>query len=278
MRLVAADAHGRRRRYAHHVRRRAVESRARDRGCGGEARPSLRPRRQRRATGAADGNALLASCSAPRSRYVAVARGRDARDGSRGGRSCAAGRRAVCHPARRVHAARCGGIRHAVTELLEADSAARRHRPRLVVRRHAGGSGRGLRAGGCAHASHRHQRRRAGGGADDDVRRILAGLDRALGTSDGTLARPTRDRRRRRLRRRGYGVPTPESTRSPRSLPRAPRHFSSIRPTRPRRWPGSSRASARGAFATPDGAVLAHRRAGRALRVRGTVKADRRDS
>ena len=55
MRLVAADALARRRRHADHVRRRAVEPRARDGGGRGEAGLALRPRRQRRRARAADG-------------------------------------------------------------------------------------------------------------------------------------------------------------------------------------------------------------------------------
>ena len=111
----------------------------------------------------------------------------------------------------------------------------RRHRPRVLVGRHAGRAGRRVLLAGVP-------TRVIGISADESAR--LAQRD---GESPARGAGAAARRRRRPLRRRGrrggrpfvgegYGVPTAAS-REALELARGARASSSITPTRPRRWP-----------------------------------------
>ena len=135
------------------------------------------------------------------------------------------------------------GFALAIGELRRADAGARRHRPRDVVGRHAGGPGRRLpRCSACrrassasaptnpprvaaAHGARDHQRHR---------RRCSASIRRSL-------ARGTAIEVDDRFVGDGYGIPTPRVDARRSSWRRGPRASFSIRPTPPRRWPASSR-------------------------------------
>ena len=150
---------------------------------------------------------------------------------------------------------------HAVAELLRADPAARRHRPRLVVGRHAGRARRRLRPRRRQDAGHRHQRRRA-----------------ARGARRRDPAHPRRPRRPARATERerfdsadvdvdddfvgdGYGVPTPASARRS-SCWRGPKRSSSIPTYTAKAMAGLIAAFAPASSARTRRALLAHRRTG----------------
>ena len=108
---------------------------------------------------------------------------------------------ALRHPDRRLDAARCGRLRPRCRRAAGADSASRRHHPRLVVGRHAGRARRRLRPRRRQDAGRRHQRRRAARGADGGD----PAHPRRPRRSDRHRSRTVRRRRRhrrRRLRRR----------------------------------------------------------------------------
>ena len=269
MRLVAADAQCAAGRHADHVRRRAVEPRPRHRGGGGQAGHALHPRRQRRPARSTD-RERAARRAARRRRPLRRRRARSAR--RRWTRAADevrhAGEPAVRDPARRLDAARRRGVRARGRGAARADPTSRRHRPFDLVRRHAGRAGRRLRACRLRNARDRHQRRRAGGGA-----RRPASANSARRPGDAAR------RRRRSLRlaprskwtiassAAGYGVPTPESREAIELAARTEALF--LDPTYTAKAMAGLIARVRsGAFSDArHGALLAHRRAGGAVRV-----------
>ena len=253
----------RRRRHADHVRRRAVESRARDGRGGRQARPALHSRRERRAAGAADRERAAGSAAGRRGALRRVTRGARAGDG-RGGRRRlrATGRRPFVIPLGASTPLGAAAYALAVGELVDADRAARRHRPLDLVWRDAGRARRRLPAARARDARHRHQRRRsvadagsrdsanprgprgAARGAAEGRSRTPADRGRRHASSaTATASRPGVGRRRSRLCARTRGaVPRPDvygegHGRADRARPRAAR-------------------------CRPTGAVLAHRRTG----------------
>ena len=159
LRIVAAAGAARGRRHADHVRRRPVESRARDRCICRTPWPSRGARRERLAPRQTDGQ--RAARSVARRRGALRAFPRRARSGDAGHRRPPSrGRpKAVRHSAGRIDAA--SGPRRtplAVAELLSQIEPPH-HRPFHLVWRNAGGSRCRLSPGRHRHARRRHQRR-----------------------------------------------------------------------------------------------------------------------
>ena len=166
---------------------------------------------------------------------------------------------------RRVDAARRARLRARDGRARRSDAGARRHRPLDFVWRHAGRPRRRLPAArSAARASSasaptirpRRCRRRS--------RAIVSGIADLLDLDPDALARGTRDRGRRSLRRRRLRHPDRRVARGHRArrahrgdLPRSDLHRQGD--GRPDRVRPSAEIQGK-----PDGAVLAHRRAGRA--------------
>ncbi len=264
------DALARGRRHADHQRRRPVESRAGDRRGGGQARAaaaSSSPTARRRNKPTA--NALLDRCSAPR---CATSRPREER---------APAMDAAAEELRRAGAAArivipigastplgAAAFVHAVAELLAQVDRAGRDRPLHLLRRHAGGPRRRLRACRTGDASRRHQRRRIGGASlERDIRGILDGLAAAARTSRRARSTRRADRGRRSIRRRRLRRADAESTRSDRALC-ARREALFLDPTYTAKAMAGliARVRARANFTDAGhGALLAHRRTGGTL-------------
>ena len=210
MQTVLAEARAAGRRHAHHVRRRAVESRARHGGRRRRARhegvlsSTARSRRRRPGTRGSIACSAPTSASSPREeraptmeRLAAELR--------------AAGRRPYRDSARRLHADRRLGFARGVAEIAAAGV-----RPDVIV--HSSSSG-GTQAGSSPAArssafarSHRHQRRRTG---RQPRGQSCASSSRAwrrwLGAKTRDNRRRPRDRSRRlagrrRLRRTDAGL------------------------------------------------------------------------
>ena len=242
MRLVAADARRQAGRHAHHLRRRAVESRARDRGGRGQAGPALRARRQRHAHRPPD-RERLAGEAARRRHPVRRRRAMRAR------RRWKQRRQQSAPPAAAPYVIPLGAstplgaaaLAHAATELFEQIAP-----PDVII--HSSSSG-GTQAGlvaGCALAGVRT--RVIGISADEPAASLTADdprIHRGLADLDRTRRRSAHSRARRRGQidvddrfvGDGYGVPTPESTRSDRAARANRGALPRSRPTRPRRWP-----------------------------------------
>ena len=214
-------------------------------------------------------NALLDRLLGAEVRYVGVARGARAGDGGsrRGAARAGADARSSFRSARPRRSAP-PPTRWRSTELLAQIPA-----PDLIVlSTSSGGTQAGIVAG-CA--LHGLSTRVVGISADDpaaaiagEIRRILERPRGAARRAAGRARRTRRSRSTTRFVGDGYGVPTPQSTRGDRAVRAGARRCFSIRPTRRRRWPGSSRGVARArVLAHGHGALLAHRRTGGAVRM-----------
>ena len=192
-------------------------------------------------------NALLARLLGAEIRYVPTREARAIEMEAAAEDERKAGRRPYVIPLGASTPLGAAAFAHAATELFEQVPP-----PDVIVHSSSsGGTQAGLVAGcalaGSAYEDTRHQRRRNGGGARDNsagaslgpCRSHRPGRRRAHADACGTSDRYRRRVRRRRVRRPHTPNPAPRS-----SSWHEPKPSSSIRPTPPRRWPGSSHASA----------------------------------